>query len=348
MTLQTRHGIFVFERVRLREPDGREVGFFWGECSQPLCDLRRFLLNRLSFADAAQTLRQVQGERAISEDGLWRFVKQQAQEEDRIVAASIASSADLPLPAFTAVADVYAPEGVEFVVYTDGICVKAQKPTREKVGQQKKVKPDKRHDTDVLLLPRKDGRAFYVCEGVSDTWSLVEATQSFLRTEYSGEALSVLALSDGAKSIRQDLADLFGSEVRIILDWYHLSKRVYAGLSLAAHGKQERQNWEHEVLGYLWRGRVSEALAFLLGLQARNPSALQDLIGYIQKHQDEIIDYQSRKQSGKPIGSGPAEKAVDQVVGRRQKDQGMSWTRTGSRSLALLKVAELNARPLAA
>jgi len=38
------------------------------------------------------------------------------------------------------------------------------------------------------------------------------------------------------------------------------------------------------------------------------------------------------------------EKAVDQVIGWRQKDRGMSWTQQGSRALALLKVAELNAR----
>jgi hypothetical protein len=310
--------------------------------------LRRFLLNRLSFADASATLERFCGEGAISEDGLWRWAKQQAQEEDGAVSASIASHAHLPLPLCTAVADVYAAEGEEFVVYTDGICVKSQKPTREKAGQQKKAKSAKRHDTDVWRLPRKDGRAFYVCEGVSASWTAVEATQSFLRSEYSGETLRVLALSDGAKCIRQDLADLFGSEVRIVLDWYHLSKRVYAGLSLSAHGKRERESWEHTVLSHLWQGRVSEATDFLLALQARNPEALADLVGYLKKHQDEIIDYQRRQQSGKPIGSGPAEKAVDQVVGMRQKDQGMSWTKPGSRTLALLKVAELNARPLAA
>jgi hypothetical protein len=334
--------------VRLREPGGAEISWFFEACSQPLCQLRRFLLNRLSFADAAQTLRHIQGENAVSEDALWRFVQQQALKEETAIAEAIAASVDRPLPTFTAVADVYAPESDEFVVYTDGICVKAQKPTREKAGQPQKPKPEKRHDTDVLLLQRKDGRGFYLTEGVSETWSLVEAAQSFLRTEYSGQTLSVIAISDGARSIRQDLSELFGSSVRILLDWYHLSKRVYQGLSLSAHGKKERESWEHEVLGHLWRGRVSEALAFLSGLDARHRWALDDLLGYIEKHRDEIIDYHLRQQTGKPIGSGPAEKAVDQVVGMRQKDQGMSWTKAGSRALALLKASELNARPLAA
>jgi len=43
-------------------------------------------------------------------------------------------------------------------------------------------------------------------------------------------------------------------------------------------------------------------------------------------------------------GSGRLEKCVDQVVGHRQKGKGMSWTKGGSRALALLKMAELNAR----
>ena len=65
-------------------------------------------------------------------------------------------------------------------------------------------------------------------------------------------------------------------------------------------------------------------------------------MGYLQKHADEIINYERRKQTGKSIGSGRMEKAVDQVVGMRQKKKGMSWSATGSHALALLKIAELN------
>ena len=44
-------------------------------------------------------------------------------------------------------------------------------------------------------------------------------------------------------------------------------------------------------------------------------------------------------------GSGRMEKGVDQVIGRHQKGKGMSWTKAGTRALALLTCAELNARP---
>jgi len=66
------------------------------------------------------------------------------------------------------------------------------------------------------------------------------------------------------------------------------------------------------------------------------------LLGYLQKHAEEIIDYGRRQKAGKPIGSGRMEKAVDQVVGMRQKKKGMSWSASGGHALALLKIAELN------
>jgi hypothetical protein len=160
-------------------------------------------------------------------------------------------------------------------------------------------------------------------------------------------------LTDSAKVIRQDLEALFGSHIRVILDWYHLKTRVYQQLSMVAHGKQEREVWQNQILPLLWRGLVDAALTFLGGLKARNASALSDLVGYLgkgtnlwlEKHRSEIIDYERRQEAGKAIGSGRMEKGVDQVIGRRQKGKGMSWTLSGTHSLAVLTCAELNARP---
>lgn len=312
--------------------------------SEPLRSLRRWLVGRLSFGESEHVLRQVQGEGALKEDALWRFVQQQAAKEDVAIATQIEASQSLPMPVCEAVKDVYSAEAREFALLMDGICVKAQKPTREKEGQPRKRKKEKRHDTDVLLLPRRDGSWHWLCEGVSGRWSLVQAASSFLRREWSGHFLDVVAITDGARCIREDLHTLFGEGVRVILDWYHLRKRVYEDLASSAHGRAEREQWQEVVLGHVWRGRVKEAIAFLLGVVPRNAKALGELVGYLQKHEGEIIDYQRRQEAGKSIGSGPVEKAVDQVVGMRQKDRGMSWTKAGNRALALLKVAELNAR----
>lgn len=74
----------------------------------------------------------------------------------------------------------------------------------------------------------------------------------------------------------------------------------------------------------------------------RNQDKWRELIGYWEKHQPEIINYNCRSHAGKTIGSGRMEKGVDLTVGQRQKNQGMSWRPLGSKALCLLKVAELN------
>ena len=49
-------------------------------------------------------------------------------------------------------------------------------------------------------------------------------------------------------------------------------------------------------------------------MQPRNTDKLQSLIGYLQKHEAEIINYERRKKAGKTIGSGRAEKGIDRRV----------------------------------
>ncbi len=167
------------------------------------------------------------------------------------------------------------------------------------------------------------------------------------------------------------------------------------------------------LLYHLWHGQTQEVLNYLKDkVKAKNGVKLQELIGYIEKHQEEIIDYDRRKKAGKEVGreeedvdsqpsssnqafkkadtvknacdnvikrcqedkfdtrleqereatdsdvqkqsssngkaakkvlgSGRVEKACDSVVGKRQKHKAMSWSKLGSRSLAILKAVELN------
>ena len=316
--------------------------------SEPLRQLCLQWCCHLPFEQVEKLLSQIGGSDLYSHNTLWRICQTEAHRQDQLETQRIEQSLDLSDPVFEAASDLYSPEVAESVVFTDAIGVKAQKPTREKQGQAKVAKVAKRHDTDVMILPRPDGGEHFVCEGVSGQWTLVEAACAWFKREWFALGFSpapLVALTDGAKNIRADLKALFGEQVRVVLDWYHLKTRVYQNLSMVAHGKQERESWQNAVLPLLWRGKVEEALRFLSGLQARHQWALDDLLGYLAKHQEEIIDYQRRQEAGKPIGSGRMEKGVDQVIGRRQKGKGMSWTKSGTRALALLTCATLNARP---
>jgi hypothetical protein len=111
--------------------------------------------------------------------------------------------------------------------------------------------------------------------------------------------------------------------------------------------------WEKRIwVCQSWATRVSHLLHYYsnrLGYEASSGlvarltgSAQLSSQGYLEKHQGEIIDYKRRQATGKTIGSGRMEKAIDQVIGHHQKRKGMSWRPEGSRALALLKVLELN------
>ena len=157
------------------------------------------------------------------------------------------------------------------------------------------------------------------------------------------EPLNIVAIVDGARSIRCRLELLFGPLVCVILDWYHLCLKVRKLMGMIAADKETKRLHLRAITPRLWCGQVSKAIDYLKNhVQARSPDALHELLTYLEKHQSEIIDYRRRKQAGKTIGSGRMEKGVDLVVGHRQKKKGMSWSDRGSQALAILKVEELN------
>ncbi len=346
--MQTLHGAFAFAKQRLVRLDGADSDYLEATqqetVSAGLEELGLYYVNRLSFEEVEGLVERVSGRHLVCAQTLWNWALKQALVLDKRLAAEVSACASLPFPEVATSVDIYSAEAEEVLMFTDAIGVKAQKPRRDKPGTAPTPKEAKRHDTDVFLLERPEGDFVYLAGSTDKVVSLVEAVKARVRREWGHRItpLPVVAITDGARGIRADLVALFGALVMIILDWYHLEKRVYERLSMSAHSRAEREEWERAVLGFLWHGKVEEALAFLRGLSPRDVTKRDELVGYLEKHADEIIDYERRSACGKPIGSGRMEKAVDQVIGMRQKKKGMSWSEQGSHALASLKIAELN------
>lgn len=303
-----------------------------------------YFLNRLSFAEVARLIERVSGERLVCEQTLWNWAQEKAREVGDALCSEVEATRSVRLPAVDGAVDVYDASREEVLVMSDAIQVKAQKPTRERAGEPKRGKKLKRVSTDLLLLEGREGSFRCLSGGLGGEASLPEVARAHLKREWGGhpKPLPIVAITDGARSIRCMLEEIFGPSVRVILDWYHLAKRTYQLLSMVAYDKAEREKMEGKVLSLLWRGRASEAISYLRGVKARREEALASLVLYLQNHASEIIDYERRAKAGKTIGSGRMEKAVDQAVGVRQKKKGMSWSEAGSRALSLLKVVELN------
>jgi hypothetical protein len=159
----------------------------------------------------------------------------------------------------------------------------------------------------------------------------------------SGER-RLLLLGDGAAWIRTWFESLGISLKAMILCWWHLRKRCYEQMSSAGGPKDLRRAFEKELLGQLWEGKVNAAIQLLKGALewVRNPAAVEELIGYLEKRRAYIPDYQQRQRAGLWIASTRVEKLNDWAVSGRCKHQGMSWSPQGVLALAALEAARRN------
>src|SRR3954452_19124690 len=157
-------------------------------------------------------------------------------------------------------------------------------------------------------------------------------------------ARRLLVLGDGATWIRTWFEGLGISLKAMILCWWHLRKRCYESMSSAGGPKDRRRAFEKELLGQLWEGKVETAIALLRGTLewVRNPTAVEELISYLEKRRAYTPDYQQRQEAGLWIASTRVEKYNDWAVSARCKHQGMSWSPQGVLALAALEAARRN------
>ncbi len=334
-----------------------------GYFSSRLEEFVTYYAGRISYEEVERLLVRSTGAKLLSDQKIQQLVVEKAAAVSRRHQAKIARLLEArELPAIRRAVDFYAAEAREVVLMEDAIQVKQQKAQRERrcgalAGQQPsgEVPPllkKKRVSTDVAMLEKHEvGSYEHLCGGINNEgealYDVVEAIRAAVVEHYGNAAaeappLAVVAITDGAQNIRSHLEQVFGGPIPVILDWYHLSKKVYQLLSMVAHGKDERERVQQKVVGFLWRGEVGEALSYLREVSARREEALRELVTYLEKHSHEIVDYERRQQAGKTIGSGRMEKGVDQAIGYRQKKKGMSWSEKGSKALGILKVVELN------
>jgi hypothetical protein len=159
-----------------------------------------------------------------------------------------------------------------------------------------------------------------------------------------GSERRLLVLGDGASWIRTWFEGLGIDSKAMVLCWWHLRKRCYESMSSAGGPKERRRVFEKKLLGQLWVGEVEAAIELLRGALewVRTPSAVEDLIGYLEKRRAYIPDYEERQRAGLWIASTRVEKFNDWAVSGRCKHQGMSWSPSGVLALAALEAARRN------
>jgi hypothetical protein len=192
------------------------------------------------------------------------MVQAQAEELTQAQAALIVRQA-AALPRVAAVAvDIYDAPAQEMTWQADGVCVSEQKAVRD---QQPKAGKE-RTTTDLALLAKPDGRYRTIIAGRG-----IDAVQLY-RAEivqaWGAQAaqLPVVALSEGARSLQQELQAVFGAPVTHILEWYHLQAKVCLMMTMIAPHKAAQQASNEVLLHALWHGGERQGAHAFTGTDA--------------------------------------------------------------------------------
>jgi len=266
-------------------------------------------------------------------------------------AVSQALNADSPRP----------PEGVSFADW-ERVLTARRAELDCPLAELRKLGPEVREDQVVVttdeVLTRKTARRHFnelhtarvvTSEGsryLSGTGESFANLLLVLIVLCAGRTRLVLLLADAARWIRTFYARLacVQAHSQMILDWFHLRKRVGELASMICAGRKAKAALLRPVLRHLWQGRVDEAIVLLeeYRSQARNAERLSELLTYLRERQPYIPNYRARRKAREYIGSGHVEKANDLIVAKRQKGAGMHWSLETSDALAALRTLMLN------
>jgi len=157
---------------------------------------------------------------------------------------------------------------------------------------------------------------------------------------------TIVFFVDGARNLNTTIAAMFSFlNIKIILDWYHLRKKMEESLSSICNNRAYRNDMLQEIMPELWRGNVNKAKEILGSIDmnmVKSKDTLNYLIGYLERVRANIPNYMLRAELGLRNSSNRGEKSNDLVVANRQKHNGMSWSDEGSTTLASVAAVLFN------
>jgi hypothetical protein len=347
--IHTLTGVYIIDNQRFTYEDGstgsylEEVGGLTnGSYTEGFGALVESWSNELSYALVSRLIETVTGTAQLSKSGVKSYLVRKAAA---ISTSWVAQAAPIKVIEVVENIDIYDADSAEVLMFMDDVGVKAQKPQKNIARSDKDAK--RLDTTTVLVESTTKGDFLALTEGIDAAGQTIYPIEQALFDAVvvlhgTSKPVPIVAITDGARTIRLSLLAVFGTSVRIILDWYHLRLKVKNLMSMIASNKADKELYIKDLSNLLWYGQVSDALTYLAALpRLKNEAVRVQLCTYIEKHAHEIINYDLRKKQNKTIGSGRGEKINDTIVARRQKKKGMSWSASGSKALAVIKTQEL-------
>ncbi len=234
----------------------------------------------------------------------------------------------------------------------DDVVVKKQKEKRdcdetaENVQNEKDGNKKKRKYVHNTVVHVEKGGEKYILNGYSILSVLKILTAFLVNNDLLKYRLQFF--TDGHTTLNKTIITWFSSwfkNIGIILDWYHLEKKLKQKLSLAMKGRNIRNKVLADILRLLWYGLTDDAIEYLRNIDEsliKNKAELEKLVEYLERNRPHIPCYAVRKELGLRNSSNIGEKMNDLVVSERQKHNGMSWSKSGSVAITTIKAVERN------
>lgn len=228
-------------------------------------------------------------------------------------------------------------------VAIDDVVVKKQEEQRE--GGRKPTQRKRKSVHNTIAHVSKKGEGSYVLNGHGIKTVLLFLTAFLFANGLIGTRIQLF--TDGHKALNETIFKSFYwyKNIGIILDWYHLVKKCKEQLSMALNGRFIRNEILDKLKPMLWYGATDMAIVYLMGLaenSIKNKAALEKLIDYLKRNKPYIPCYGVRKELGLCNSSAIGEKMNDLIVSDRQKNNGMSWSKSGSVGLATITALKRN------
>lgn len=228
-------------------------------------------------------------------------------------------------------------------VAIDDVNVKKQEESRPGGRKPERGKRKYVHNSIAHIVKKEVGS--YVLNGHGIKNVLLFLTAFLFHNGLIGTRIQFF--TDGHKTLNEAILKIFiwYKNIGIILDWYHLEKKCKEQLSLALKGRFIRNDILDKLRPLLWYGSTDMAVAYLDEISKdsiKDMGALDKLIAYLKRNKPYIPCYAVRKELGLCNSSAIGEKMNDLVVSERQKHNGMSWSKSGSVSLATITALKRN------
>lgn len=249
--------------------------------------------------------------------------------------------------------DAYEDTSQSTYIAIDDVCNKAQKTSRPASGRQPQASNHRKDGKKkyakrrflfhtVARVIASKGSYTLAAPRITLLWPILIAV--LLRNQLMNTQWVFLV--DGQRILHEYLANhLSWRPIRLILDWYHLRKKIHMQVYMALFKTDQRDQIMLKLEQLLWYGLVLDAIQVIDQISEdliKDQKQLNVLKAYFERHVKLIPNYALRKKLGLILSSNRVEKENDYLISSRQKHNGMSWARNGSDALALITATQRN------